>query len=221
MDNLSKASCKVTPSLCHTSFPLKAELEILRKGAFCRWQHLHMMYITFREPERLYSVHSCHWHCHPSHYQQSEKVKKYPALGVYQWNSWPRDKMSYLTLPSANQGITGTSPESKSSTSSAWKGKASSLSYLKDKLHLYGLLIYLSTNPSLEGQARSLFNNPYTDSSNKIIWEAEQELFFDSRIYVLFRTHRKSWSSGMFGNQLQFILNLLSEKSKLKFPKKC
>lgn len=55
MDHLSRASCKVTPSLCHSKFPLKAELEVLHKAAFCRWQHLHMMYITFREPQR-YSI---------------------------------------------------------------------------------------------------------------------------------------------------------------------
>lgn len=56
MDYLSRASCKVTPSLCHTSLPLKADLEVLHKAAFCRWQRLHMMYITFRKPQRLYSI---------------------------------------------------------------------------------------------------------------------------------------------------------------------
>lgn len=36
--------------------PTWAELEILHEEALCRWQHLHMTYLTFREPERLYSI---------------------------------------------------------------------------------------------------------------------------------------------------------------------
>lgn len=105
----------MTPSLCHSSFPLKAELEILHQEAFCRCQALHMMYITFRDPERLRGVENvpgnviCHHH--------SEKVKLSPSWVASRSTSALCQEVWKTLSHLGNERIFGTSPEINSGSS--------------------------------------------------------------------------------------------------------
>lgn len=116
MDHLSRASCKVTPSLCHSSLPLKTELEVLHKAAFCRWQRLqHMMYITFREPQRLYSIKDVPG----SVIHHRIKVRKLQRNPPWWWDSqtlYFTKRYGKLSWHSASLRIIRTTPESSSSS---------------------------------------------------------------------------------------------------------
>lgn len=114
MDHLSRASCKVTPSLCHSSLPLKAELDVLHKAAFCRWQRLHMMYITFREPQRFYSIKDV-----PGtvihHRIKVRKLWRNPLWWQGSQTLYIAKTYGKLSQHSASAGILRTTPESSSS----------------------------------------------------------------------------------------------------------
>lgn len=114
MDHLSRASCKVTPSVCHSSLPLKAELEVLNKAAFCRWQRLHMMYITFREPQRLYNIQDV-----PGtvihHRIKVRKLRRNPPWWQGSQTLYYAKRYGKRSQHSVSPGIIRTAPESSSS----------------------------------------------------------------------------------------------------------
>lgn len=154
--------------------PTWAELEILHKEALCRWQHLHMTYLTFRETERLYSIQNI-----PGtviyHVIKVIKLKSNPP---WWWVTQalctlPRGMENSLALRSMSQRIIRTSPRINSSVSPASNRMTSPLPCRALSLTIINYSSTFHRTHLDKRKAYPLLDHPYTDSSTKITWEAK------------------------------------------------
>lgn len=165
-------------------------MEVLNKAAFCRWQRLHMMYITFREPQRLYNIQDV-----PGtvihHRIKVRKLRRNPPWWQGSQTLYYAKRYGKRSQHSVSPGIIRTAPESSSSVLPTSNRMISPL----QTPHL------LLTEPSLT-RGRHI---PYL-MATVLILSAEEVLFPDLRNCVqLSDIHRKPCQSrlGVNGSPAQ------------------